>query len=373
MSLSENHKRISIGRVIVKVAFLILVFNFLFLAIDQSAIGKITLYNSILPGRERLPFGENPNQSYNLTINNIEAMFSSLLLAGESKEKDEYRIFIVGDSSVWGSLQKNTGTLSGQLNNLNLMSCDGKRLVFYNLGYPTLTILKDLMIIDRSLAYQPDLILWLITLESFPKENQTNSELLKNNAALINQLIKHYGLDESYYFDEPDVMHRTFINQRRNLADLARLQAYGIMWAATGIDQYLNSTFTPARRDFEPDDIFHGGGQRNLDNELSMDVLENAIKKMSIPVRIINEPILISQGENSEIRYNYYYPRWAYEQYRSIIKKKSEELNIPYHDFYDLVPEQMFTNSAIHLNREGESMLVKEIASILKKGLCFVP
>lgn len=373
MSQKENHSKISMGRVIVKVVVLFVVFNFLFIGFDQTAIGKISLYNSILPGRERLPFGENPTRSYNLTINNIEAMFSSLRLAGEAKEQDEYRVFIVGDSSVWGSLQKNSDTLSGQLNNLNLISCDGKRIVFYNLGYPTLTILKDLMIIDRSLAYHPDLILWLITLESFPRENQTNSELLRNNAPLINQIVKQNGLEESYYFDEPTFIDRTFLNQRRNLADLARLQAFGVMWAATGIDQDLNSPYTRARRDFEQDDTFHGKGQRMIEGELSLEVLEKAIKNMSIPVVLINEPILISHGENSEIRYNYYYPRWAYEQYRAIIKNTSDKINTPFYDFYNLVPEDMFTNSAIHLTRGGEALLVKEITSILKNNYCQAP
>ena len=369
----ENNSKSSIGRVIVKVVSLFVVFNFLFIGFDQATIGKISLYNSILPGRERLPFGENPTRSYNLTINNIEAMFSSLRLAGEAKKQDEYRVFIVGDSSVWGSLQKNSDTLSGQLNNLNLMSCDGKRMDFYNLGYPTLTIFKDLMIIDRALAYHPDLILWLVTLESFPRENQTNSELLKNNAPLINQIVKQYGLDSSYYFDEPTFLDRTFLNQRRNLADLARLQAYGIMWAATGIDQDLNSPYTPARRDFEQDDTFHGEGQRDLESELSMDVLEMAIKRISVPVILINEPILISQGENSEVRYNYYYPRWAFEQYRAIIKNTFDKFKTPFYDFYNLVPEDMFTNSAIHLNRDGEDLLVKEITSILKNNYCLAP
>ena len=223
MPKRETQSKISIGRIIVKVAVLFFVFNFLFIGFDQTDLGKISLYNSILPGRERFPFGENPSRSYNLTINNIEAMFSSLRLAGETKKQDEYRIFIVGDSSVWGSLQKNSDTLSGQLNNLNLMNCNGRKIVFYNLGYPTLTILKDLMIIDRALAYQPDLILWLVTLESFSRENQTISELLKNNAPLINQIVKKYGLDHLYHFEEPTLIDRTFLNQRRNLADLARL------------------------------------------------------------------------------------------------------------------------------------------------------
>jgi hypothetical protein len=366
MFLKDERSTISVGRIFIKTVIILLIIDILYVCVNQTSVGHISLYNSLLPGRERLPFGDNPSRSYNLTINNIEAMFSSLSLAGEEKHADEYRIFIVGDSSVWGSLQNNSDMLTGQLNHLNIKRLDGKNIIFYNLGYPTLAILKDLMILDRALSYHPDLIIWLVTLESFPDENQANSELLKNNAALVNHILIRYGLEEPYHFIEPGFIDRTLFSQRRNLADIARLQAYGIMWAATGIDQDLNTPFIPARRDFEEDDSFHEKGNRNLESELSMEVLQRAIEKMPVPVLLINEPILISHGKNSDIRYNYYYPRWAYDQYRIMINKAADELRVPFYDFYDLVPENMFTNSAIHLNRDGESILAQQIAAILK-------
>ena len=34
---------------------------------------------------------------------------------------------------------------------------------------------------------------------------------------------------------------------------------------------------------------------------------------------LVNEPMLISNGANSEIRYNFFYPRWAYDEYRSML------------------------------------------------------
>jgi hypothetical protein len=298
-------------------------------------------------------------------------MFSSLIINKEIKEPDEFRVFIIGDSSVWGSLQSNADTLAGQINNLQLAKCRGKIIKTYNLGYPTLSVLKDLLIIDHSLSYQPDLILWLITLESFPKENQPSSEILKNNSNETIQIIKRYGLSDIYQPALKSILDQTIIGQRRNLADLIRLQGYGIMWAATGVDQDLNAPYSPAMRDFEVDEEFHDKGQRLIENELSMDILAQAVKNISIPMILINEPILISQGKNSQIRYNYYYPRWAFDQYRSIMQKEVDELKITFFDFYDLVPENMFTNSAIHLNKEGESILANRIASILINDECW--
>ncbi|MCZ7670394.1 MAG: hypothetical protein M5U34_26160 [Chloroflexi bacterium] len=38
-----------------------------------------------------------------------------------------------------------------------------------------------------------------------------------------------------------------------------------------------------------------------------------------VPVLLINEPMFISSGRNSDLRYNAFYPRWAYDQYREML------------------------------------------------------
>jgi hypothetical protein len=365
LDMNKKSDRSFILRVLLKAFFLFLVFNFLFIKLNDFPIGKITLYNRFFSGRERLPFGENPSHSYNLTINNFDAMFSSLALDQAVKNDQEFRVFVIGDSSVWGSLQSNSDTLAAQLNAMQLSNWQGKKIKVFNLGYPSLSILKDLLIIDRCLSYQPDLIIWMTTLESFPIENQTSSQLLKNNPQQVNRIIKKYGLSDIYQFEKPSVFSQTFLGQRRNIADMIRLQEYGFMWAATGIDQDLKSPFTGALRDFDPDEKFHSAGYRILEPELSLEIIERAKKNISIPIILVNEPILISRGRNCQIRYNYYYPRWTFDQFRVVLKTQAIKVQIPFYDFYDLVPDNLFTNSAIHLNREGESILAERIASII--------
>lgn len=356
--------------VIGKALVLLIVFHFLFIYINFPDIGDISLYNFFFPGRERFPFGENPSKSNNLTINDLNAMFASLRLDKAAKPNDEYRIFIFGDSSVWGSLLANDETLTGQLNQMGLSTCRGKKIHTYNLGYPTLSILKDLVFMDRSLKYNPDLILWLTTLESFPKENQVFSDLLNNNAELVQQILQKYNLDKEFKFQTSSANEHNFINQRRNIADLFRLQAYGVLWSATGIDQDLISPFTPAKRDFEEDNSFHGGGERPLSLELSFNVIEKAESVIKVPIVVINEPILISLGKNSDIRYNFYYPRWAFDQFRESIKQLLTEKKIPYYDFFQLVPENLFTNSAIHMNKQGVQILANNIKTIIISYQC---
>ena len=89
----------------------------------------------ILPGRERLPYGENPAESYNLNLYSVPAMFASDVVS-RPKAADEYRVLLIGDSSTWGWFLENADTYAANINAANLTSADGRRIVAYNLGYP---------------------------------------------------------------------------------------------------------------------------------------------------------------------------------------------------------------------------------------------
>ena len=75
--------------------------------------------------------------------------------------------------------------------------------------------------------------------------------------------------------------------------------------------------------------------------------------------------MLISQGENSDLRYNFYYPRWAYDIYVREMQAQARENGWMYLDLFPLVPEQHFTNSAIHLDPEGEQLFAEEMMAYL--------
>ena len=108
--------------ILIKGLLLFIIFN-LVIAAWQPQVGGFSLYNVIYPGRERLPFGENPKQSYNLSIFDLDAMFASHVIAGTPKADDEFRVILVGDSSMWVTLLKPEETLAGQLNTDNLNVC----------------------------------------------------------------------------------------------------------------------------------------------------------------------------------------------------------------------------------------------------------
>jgi hypothetical protein len=55
----------------------------------------------------------------------------------------------------------------------------------------------------------------------------------------------------------PTNWDETFVNRRRHLADLLRLQINGLLWAATGIDQYYPEDYERAQIDLDADEKFH--------------------------------------------------------------------------------------------------------------------
>ncbi len=351
-------------RILIKALLLVVVVNYAFIALNRLPVGSISLYNSVFHGRQRFPFGENPAAAYNLSLYNLDGMFASHQLSAADKTADEYRVLVVGDSSVWGFLQEPAETLAGILDQKGI-ACGGKNLRVFNLGYPSLSILKDLLIIDRANKLEADLIVWMVTLESLPRSAQLETPLVANNALAVNDLIERYGLD----FEKlpVDWLDFTLIARRRELADLIRLQFYGLLWSATGIDQDYPLEYTPAQRDFEADDSFHDFSAPELDtSQLALEVIQKTVKKnVLMDFMVVNEPILISAGKNSAIRYNYYYPRWAYDQYRVWMKNAMDDSGIAYYDLWDIVPESNFTNSAIHLDRTGEEILAERISSLI--------
>lgn len=369
--MEQNRPPINIFRVLLKAGVLFVLFNFAFVLVNVEALGKLSLYNSVFPGRERLPFGET-HESYNLSLYNLDAMFASHVISGAEKAPDEYRVLLIGDSSVWGTLLTPQQTLAGQLNAGSITAC-GKTVRAYNLGYPTISLMKELMILDQALEYQPDMIVWLTTLESFPLDKQFESPLVANNAERVQQLITNYRVASLWdqlpmsvndpALVQPSKWDQTFVSQRRALADLLRLQIYGALWASTGIDQVYPDEYERAQVDLEASDDFHG--LTSLHGNLALDILDAGMST-GIPTLLVNEPMLISSGQNSGIRYNFYYPRWAYDEYRILLAERAAQNGWNYLDLWNLVPMDEFTNSAVHLTPFGESLLAREIAAAIQ-------
>lgn len=360
-----------IRNILLKALSLFITANVLFAFTNpMPALGRLSAYNGLFPGRVRLPFGERPDLAYNLSLFNLDAMFASHEIASRSTPADEFRVVLIGDSSTWGFLLQPEDTLSAQLNARGLVTPSGKRVRVYNLGYPTMSLTKDLLILSRALSYQPDLIIWLVTLESLPINKQLASPIVQHNSQAVRYLIAANNLPLEANSPEFITLNRweqTLIGQRRAIADWFRLQLYGVLWSATMVDQYYPEKYDPPQRDLTSEETFYDLEPPTLlESDLAFDILEAGLKLAGdVPVLFVNEPIYISNGQNSDIRYNFFYPRWIYDQYRQAMAARAKANEWLFLDVWDLVPAEEFTNSAIHLTPAGENLLAEQIGDTI--------
>jgi hypothetical protein len=360
-----------VARVLLKAAVLFLILNAGFALLGLTpVVGRASIYNGVVPGRERLPYGENP-ASFNLSLYDLNAMFASHTLSGVHG-RDAATVLVLGDSSIWGILLDNDETLSGCLNARGI-DIDGRRARFFNLGYPTMSVLKDALLLNQAMAVNPDLILWPLTLESMSRDEQLDAPLVQNNADDVRRLIATHGLALDAHdarLVDLSFAEQTLVGQRRPLADWYRLQMFGIPWAMTRIDQ-VYPDFTPRTNDFEADISWKQFAEPQVLDEaaLALDVLDaGAAIAGDVPLLLINEPIFIADGRNSDLRYNLWYPRWAFDAYREVIRTHAERRNWWYADLWDAVPPAEFTDSPAHLTPAGSRMFCDRVAGLLEAG-----
>jgi hypothetical protein len=232
------------------------------------------------------------------------------------------------------------------------------------------------MILEAALRYDPDLVIWPVTLESFPKKVQIATPLVANNPHRVKPLLDQFDLRLEAYdsdFTASTFWDRTLIGRRRAALDAIQLQLYGVMWGATGIDQTYPEEYTPAQRDFETDDDqFQGWDPPYLPTNLLATEILSAGANLAgeVPLLVVNEPILISTGQNSQVRYNHFYPRWAYDQYRQLMLERSSDADWAYIDLWDIIPPEEFTNSAVHLTPEGMAVYAEALLPAILTTCC---
>ena len=293
-------------------------------------------------------------------------------MGAATKTSNEYRVVLIGDSSVWGYLLKPENTLAAYINAANLQANNGRIVRAYNLGYPTLSLAKDLMILSDVMRYEPDMIIWLMTLESFPVEKQLDSPIIQNNPTRVREVISKYSLNldpNDPRFVDKNFLGSSLVGQRRALADLLHLQLYGVLWAATGIDQYYPESYDPPQKNLDKDESFHSLQPPRLNlSDLSLEILTAGTQMAeNLPIIFVNEPIYISQGYNSDIRYNFFYPRWVYDQYRLLFAKTCQENEWHVLHDWNLLPNVEFTNRAIHMTPFGTQQLASELEDAIQE------
>ncbi|HUE98286.1 MAG TPA: SGNH/GDSL hydrolase family protein [Anaerolineales bacterium] len=340
-------------------------------AMIQPPVARFSAYNLLFPGRERLPFGEAHN-SFVVSIDDVDAMFATHAISSR-KKPGEIRVAVIGDSSVWGENLHLEETLTGQWNQPGLQ-CGGSRIQVYNLGYPHPSVVKDMIFLEKLTEYEPDIIVWMITLNTL-SSRRVNPFLIENRDAALRLLeaynLPFYGLEELAR-EQDSFVDKTIVGRRSFLARYIKLQSLGFLWSATGKDFNLFNESVTISNDVSNDLIY-----RELlpGDDLETMMLEDALAvghdiAGSIPVLLVNEPIFMAAGLNSDLRYNDFYPRWAYDHYRDAIATEVEQHGWNYLDLWDAVPQKYFTDTPLHLNADGERLFAEHLNSAVRSMVC---
>ncbi|HUH98431.1 MAG TPA: hypothetical protein VLZ89_13785 [Anaerolineales bacterium] len=224
------------------------------------------------------------------------------------------------------------------------------------------------MILDTALSYQPDEIVWLITWGTLKPSSRLDHPLIAQNPAEFYKLARRFDFLPGNY-KSPDWITQ-LTDRNRTLFRVLRYQLYSLINIATGLDQIPGpKEVLPVR--LSGDLTFEGMHPPKLDpGSVSIDQIQDFYQLAhDTPVWLINEPMLVLSGiPNSDVRYNVFYPRWIYDQYRQYVHAAAAQNHWNYLDLWNMFPPGYYTDTPFHLNPDGEAKLAKVIAAALVKG-----
>jgi hypothetical protein len=354
-------------RVLAKGVLLFLAVEVMFYTVHPD-LSSLNIYITPAMKRQRFPYNTVAPVDAALDAGDLGAMFVSHIVS-EPKAQNEYRVFLLGDSSIWGAGLSVDQTLSAQLNQLKL-TCGDQNVRVYNLSYPNPSATKDLMILDEAMRYQPDGIIWPVTLYTFMPQVRTSHWVIELNPDELYKLNDRFHfLPRNYPSDTP---WREFNSQQVALFRIVRYQLFAVVTAAVGVDQIMIYDLTKvAQPVLTRNLVFDNLAPPTISpKRLSLDEIGYGYQIASdAPLLLINEPMLIEQNvPNSDVQYNADYPRWVYDQYRKILSNAAEENNWNYLDLWNIFPPEYFSNTPLHLTPDGETQLAKVIAPYILKN-----
>jgi hypothetical protein len=234
--------------------------------------------------------------------------------------------------------------------------------------------MKDLTILDKVMEYKPDFVIWFVTLNTLM--SQRTNPFLDANRERVAKLLNTYDISfkggKEFAQERPTFYEQTLMGQRSNLAREIKLQMLGFIWTASGQDTNRLVPDAPPNPNVRNDRSFHGMQlSEELTSLMSFDILQAGYGIANrVPLLIVNEPIYISKGKNSSVRYNSFYPRWAYDQYRNILATRAQNAGWNYLDVWNIVPPQYFSDATLHLTAKGEQILIRQANPVLQSIAC---
>jgi len=373
--------------VLIKALHLFLFINLGFAWINPP-VSSFSLINRVLPGFERFPvilslvtLPDGTVSVQRSVIRNLDILFSAHEISGSPKPADEYRVVLFGESPTWGTGLSPQQTLAGFINQADLKTCTGQKIRVYNLAVPGYSATKDLLTMERSLDFDPDMFIWSFTLETFDPSYQ-NKRLVGDNPGDYQNLLQKYDLITSIQKMEdnpkPGFMENTLWDQRQNLSMQLQIQGYSLKSIIYGTDDIRSSIWIDGDLIIKPpgtgnryNGLLNNGNLFKFERLIPFDTLRVAHEIAGDrPLLMVNEPIFIISGAMSDIRYNSLYPRWAMDQFREFMAAQVSANHWIFADDWDLLSQNEFLDNVIHRNATGNLHLAVTLFPLMQEYSC---
>lgn len=288
---------------------------------------------------------------------------------------DEVRVAVFGNSAVYGLPLPADQTFESAVN--RNLDAKGIRAHLFNLGFVTSYQVKDALILHDALAYEPDVVVFALSLSDFqhvaPMPFKSVVEFFDRNRAALKEMIVHppKGLEEPLMrfaqtrHKPPELWAQVRLNEfGRYMRAAARTNA---LWLQTELHSPpAPPVFKTAKRrkTYDCDQVqlsfetnFADWQQWNILAELERLQRERNIKVLVVGWPIAYEPV----GDC----YSFRYPRAAVRDFLPWISAQTKERGLAFVDLHDLLPPELFVDS-IHVTAAGHQRIAAALEPVLE-------
>ncbi len=357
-------------RVFIKALFIFIVGNGLLLVVQFDPVAAITQINtwglSGHTGTKRLMVPD----AYLHGQLPLEGLIAAHEIAYKPKVADEFRVIVLGDSAQWGALLNDSETFTAQLTDRHLL-INGKRLVAYNLAYPGPSAVRDVFILDAVLDYKPDLIIWFQTATSLTApQNGFNGDHLtfyQLNGMRVDRIVQRYDQRWLYKMLVPRSVWSSTLAVPVWIDSLTYPFMPAIVQPPYPSEQRILHRSIPEKAEVYDD----FPGMKPLPNDTWQFLLigKAMAERVGAHLLLVNEPMFIGTGANSDTNYNELIARGMYDHYRAALTDFVRVNSIPFADLWDAIPPEHFTNTPLHADAEGWTLVVNRITDVLTKQM----
>jgi hypothetical protein len=288
------------------------------------------------------------------------------------------RAVLIGSSAVYGLPLPVDDTVSERLNaHLARVGVPGH---VFNLGWVGAYQLRDAVILDAALAYEPDLIIYAVTLADF---NQLDSSFptlreffLSNHARVVALAASQPpGLEEPLArLAASDTGAGYFALGVLRLRESGALVRDAVRAHADSLARHLDPTYplpstsTAGRQPHYDCAETLRSAARLYGNWQSWNILaylEQVRAAHALPILIVNWPIA---HEPVESCYNVRHSTASVEEFNRWLPAEAAARGLGYVDLHDLLPPELFVDS-LHVTAEGHHRIAEQLAPVVETML----